>query len=74
MTNNLSFCCNVASVVEAPYVTIGQIASGGFFFYFAIMPILGKLEARLIQNSNVCKDLSPCKLSHILKNLLDVVK
>ncbi len=60
--------------VEAPYVTIGQIASVGFFFYFAIMPILGKLEARLIQNSNVFEDLSPSKLSHILKNLLDVVK
>ncbi|KAH9540971.1 hypothetical protein CY35_14G034200, partial [Sphagnum magellanicum] len=43
--------------VEAPYVTIGQIASVGFFFYFAITPILGKLEARLIQNSNVSKDL-----------------
>jgi ubiquinol-cytochrome c reductase cytochrome b subunit len=60
--------------VEAPYVTIGQIALVGFFFYFAIMPILGKLEARLIQNSNVCKDLSFRKFSHILKNLLDVVK
>nr|UQM88486.1 cytochrome b [Sphagnum subsecundum] len=60
--------------VEAPYVTIGQIASVGFFFYFAITPILGKLEARLIQNSNVCEDLSPRKLSHIFKNLLDVVK
>ncbi len=46
----------------------------GFFFYFVITPILGKLEARLIQNSNVCKDLSPHKLSHILKKLLDVVK
>ncbi len=38
--------------MEAPYVTIGQIASIGFFFYFANTPILGKLEARLIQNSN----------------------
>jgi hypothetical protein len=45
-----------------------------FFLYFVIMPILGKLEARLILNSNVCKDLSPHKLSHILKKLLDVVK
>jgi len=36
--------------------------------------ILGKLKARLIQNFNVCKDLSPHKLSNILKNLLDVVK
>jgi ubiquinol-cytochrome c reductase cytochrome b subunit len=54
--------------VEAPYVTIGQIASVGFFFYFAITPILGELEARLIQNSNVCEDLSPRKLSHIFKN------
>jgi hypothetical protein len=61
-------------LVEAPYVTIGQIASVGFLFYFDITPIFGKLEARLIQNSNVCEDLSPCKLSHILKNLLDVVK
>ncbi len=41
--------------VEAPYVTIGQIASVGFLFYFAITPNLGKLEARLIQNSNVCE-------------------
>ncbi len=38
------------------------------------MPILGKLKATLIQNSNVCEDLSPRKLSHIFKNLLDVVK
>jgi ubiquinol-cytochrome c reductase cytochrome b subunit len=60
--------------VEAPYVTIRQIVSIGFFFYFSITPILGKLQARLIQNSNVCEDLSPRKLSHILKNLLDVVK
>jgi hypothetical protein len=60
--------------VEAPYVTIGQIASVVFFFYFVIMPILGKLEARLIQNSNVYENLSPRKLSHILKNLLDVGK
>jgi hypothetical protein len=28
--------------MEAPYVTIGQIASVGFFFYSAIMPIIGK--------------------------------
>lgn len=41
--------------VEAPYVTIGQIASVGFFFYFAITPILGKCEARLIKNSNACE-------------------
>jgi len=60
--------------VEAPYVTIGQIASVGFFFYFAITPILGELEARLIQNSNVCEDLSPRKLSHIFKNSIYVVK
>ncbi len=60
--------------MEAPYFTIRQIASVGFFFYFVITPILGKLEARLIQNSYVCEDLSPRKLSHILKNLLDVVK
>jgi len=38
--------------VEAPYVTIGQIASIDFFFYFANTPILGKLKAILIQNSN----------------------
>jgi hypothetical protein len=60
--------------MEAPYVTIGQISSFGLFIYFVIMPILGKLQARLIQNSNVYKDLSPHKLSYILKNLLDVVK
>nr|YP_008816157.1 apocytochrome b [Roya obtusa]YP_009755745.1 apocytochrome b [Roya anglica]AGZ90367.1 apocytochrome b [Roya obtusa]QIQ22984.1 apocytochrome b [Roya anglica] len=34
--------------VEAPYVTIGQIASLGFFVYFAILPILGYLETKLI--------------------------
>jgi hypothetical protein len=61
------------STCGGTYVTIGQIASIGFFFYL-IMPILGKLKARLIQNSNVCEDLSPRKLSHILKNLVDVVK
>jgi len=33
--------------VEAPYVTIGQMASGVFFLYFAITPILGWMEARL---------------------------
>jgi len=60
--------------MEAPYVTIGQIASVGFFFYFAITPILGKLKVRLIQNSNVCDNLTPHKFSHIFKNLLDVVK
>jgi hypothetical protein len=36
--------------------------------------IFDKLEAKLIQNSNVCKDFSPCKLSNILKNLFHVVK
>ena len=41
--------------MEAPYVTIGQIASVGFFFYFAITPILGKCEARLIKNFNACE-------------------
>lgn len=35
--------------VEAPYVTIGQIASVFFFFYFLIcVPFLGKLESKLI--------------------------
>jgi len=34
--------------VEAPYITIGQIASLGFFLYFAMLPILGKLESKLI--------------------------
>ena len=35
--------------VEAPYVTIGQIASVFFFFYFLIcIPFLGKLENKLI--------------------------
>jgi ubiquinol-cytochrome c reductase cytochrome b subunit len=29
--------------VEAPYATFGQIASVGYFFYFASTPILGKL-------------------------------
>jgi len=60
--------------VEASYVIIKKIASVGFFFYFVITPILGKLETRLIKNYNVCDDFSLCKLSHILKNLLDVVK
>nr|YP_009755769.1 apocytochrome b [Gonatozygon brebissonii]QIQ23047.1 apocytochrome b [Gonatozygon brebissonii] len=41
--------------VEAPYVTIGQIASLGFFVYFALLPILGILETKLIQNSNLLK-------------------
>jgi ubiquinol-cytochrome c reductase cytochrome b subunit len=36
--------------VEAPYVTIGQIASLVFFVYFAFIPILGKLETQLISN------------------------
>jgi len=36
--------------VEAPYVAIGQIASLGFFLYFAILPVLGKLESKLIAN------------------------
>jgi ubiquinol-cytochrome c reductase cytochrome b subunit len=35
--------------VEAPYVTIGQIASIFFFFYFLVcIPFLGKLESKLI--------------------------
>jgi ubiquinol-cytochrome c reductase cytochrome b subunit len=36
--------------VEAPYVTIGQIASVFFFFYFLIcVPFLGKLEEKLVR-------------------------
>uniref|UniRef100_UPI0031F3FAF1 cytochrome b n=1 Tax=Zygnema cf. cylindricum TaxID=3142258 RepID=UPI0031F3FAF1 len=38
--------------VEAPYVTIGQLASLGFFVYFAMIPILGKLESNLIYNNS----------------------
>nr|YP_002860289.1 apocytochrome b [Nothoceros aenigmaticus]ACC86812.1 apocytochrome b [Nothoceros aenigmaticus] len=38
--------------VEAPYVTIGQIASVASFLYFVITPILGKLEDRLINTSS----------------------
>jgi ubiquinol-cytochrome c reductase cytochrome b subunit len=38
--------------VEAPYVTIGQIASLGFFVYFALIPVLGKLETNFIYNSH----------------------
>jgi ubiquinol-cytochrome c reductase cytochrome b subunit len=35
--------------VEAPYVTIGQLASVFFFFYFLIcIPFLGKFESKLI--------------------------
>lgn len=34
--------------VEAPYVMIGQLASLFFFFYFATIPILGKIENQLI--------------------------
>lgn len=35
--------------VEAPYVTIGQLASVFFFFYFLVcIPFLGKLESKLI--------------------------
>jgi ubiquinol-cytochrome c reductase cytochrome b subunit len=37
--------------VEAPYVTIGQLASLAFFVYFAIIPILGKLENKFIFQS-----------------------
>jgi ubiquinol-cytochrome c reductase cytochrome b subunit len=33
--------------VEAPYVAIGQIASVGFFVYFAMIPILGQFENQL---------------------------
>lgn len=33
--------------VEAPYVTIGQLASLGFFVYFAMVPILGRYEQQL---------------------------
>nr|YP_009863146.1 cytochrome b [Anthoceros punctatus]YP_009863188.1 cytochrome b [Anthoceros agrestis]QKD76602.1 cytochrome b [Anthoceros punctatus]QKD76644.1 cytochrome b [Anthoceros agrestis] len=39
-------------LVEAPYVTIGQIALVGFFLYFAVTPIPGKLEDRLINTSS----------------------
>jgi ubiquinol-cytochrome c reductase cytochrome b subunit len=36
--------------VEAPYVTIGQLASVFFFFYFLVcVPFLGKLESKLIE-------------------------
>jgi len=36
--------------VEAPYVTIGQLASVFFFFYFLIcIPFLGKFESKLIE-------------------------
>jgi len=36
--------------VEAPYVTIGQIASVFFFFYFFVcIPFLGKFEEKLIR-------------------------
>jgi ubiquinol-cytochrome c reductase cytochrome b subunit len=36
--------------VEAPYVTIGQLASVFFFFYFLVcIPFLGKFEAKLIE-------------------------
>jgi len=35
--------------VEAPYVTIGQLASVFFFFYFLVcIPFLGKFESKLI--------------------------
>jgi ubiquinol-cytochrome c reductase cytochrome b subunit len=33
--------------VEAPYVAIGQLASVGFFVYFAMIPILGQFENQL---------------------------
>ena len=39
--------------VEAPYVTIGQLASVFFFFYFLVaIPLLGKLEHKLIMWSD----------------------
>lgn len=44
--------------VEAPYVTIGQLASLGFFVYFAMIPILGKLETNLIYHSHRAISLS----------------
>jgi ubiquinol-cytochrome c reductase cytochrome b subunit len=34
--------------VEPPYVAIGQLASLGFFAYFAMIPFLGQLENKLI--------------------------
>nr|YP_009277467.1 apocytochrome b [Psilotum nudum]AOH05937.1 apocytochrome b [Psilotum nudum] len=37
--------------VEAPYVTIGQLASCVFFLYLAITPIPGQIEAGLIQQN-----------------------
>ena len=38
--------------VEDPYVLIGQLASVYFFVYFLVfIPLLGKLEAKLIHYS-----------------------
>ena len=40
--------------VEAPYVTIGQLASVFFFFYFLIcIPFLGKFESKLIEYKKI---------------------
>jgi ubiquinol-cytochrome c reductase cytochrome b subunit len=40
--------------VEAPYVTIGQLASVFFFFYFLVcIPFLGKFESKLIEYKEV---------------------
>lgn len=40
--------------VEAPYVTIGQLASVFFFFYFLVcIPFLGKFESKLIEYKKI---------------------